>query len=151
MQLTQFTDYSLRLLLYLGTHPDRLVPVEEVSRAYGVSRHHLVKVVQRLVDQELVASTRGRRGGLRLNRRPADINVGALVRLTEPNLDLVECFDAETNTCPIDRACGLKRVLGDAQHAFLNVLDRSVLADFLPRAPQLIQLWTRHQRHAGAS
>jgi Rrf2 family nitric oxide-sensitive transcriptional repressor len=148
MQLTQFTDYSLRLLLYLSAHPNRLVPVEEVSRAYGVSRHHLVKVVQQLVDQQLVASTRGRGGGLRLNRAPADINIGALVRQTEPHLDLVECFNSRTNTCPIDRACGLKHVLGDAQRAFLDVLDRSVLADFLPRAPELIKLWTRHQRRA---
>ena len=68
MQLTQFSDYSLRLLLYLAAHPDRLVPIDEVSRAYGVSHHHLVKIVQLLVDRKLVASTRGRGGGLRLNR-----------------------------------------------------------------------------------
>jgi len=141
MQLTQFSDYSLRLLLYLGAHPDRLVPVGEISHAYGVSRHHMIKVVQHLVDEGLVASTRGRKGGLRLNRRPADISVGSLVRGTEPHLNLVECFESRTNTCPIDRACGLKRVLMDAQRAFLAVLDRSVLADFLPRAPELIRLW----------
>ena len=93
MQLTQFSDYSLRLLLYLATHPDRLVPVDEVSRAYGVSHHHLVKIVQLLVDRQFVASTRGRGGGLRLNRPPAEINVGALVRITEPHFDLVNvCF-----------------------------------------------------------
>jgi Rrf2 family nitric oxide-sensitive transcriptional repressor len=111
VQLTRFSDYSLRVLLYLAAHDDRLVSVDEVSRAYGVSKHHLVKVVQRLVDEDLVASTRGRGGGLRLKRRPAEINVGALVRATEPHLNLVECFDRETNTCPIDAACGLKQVL----------------------------------------
>ncbi len=141
MQLTRFSDYSLRVLLYLAAHQDRLVSVDEVSRAYGISRHHVVKVVQRLVDRRLVLSARGRGGGLRLNRPPHEINVGALVRATEPHLNLVECFDRDANTCPIDRACGLKRVLQDAQRAFLDVLDRSTLADFTPRAPQLIRLW----------
>ena len=148
MQLTRFSDYSLRVLLYLAAHDDRLVSVDEVSRAYGVSKHHLVKVVQRLVDEDLVASTRGRGGGLRLKRRPAEINVGALVRATEPHLNLVECFDRETNTCPIDAACGLKQVLRHAQRAFLDVLDRSTLADFVPRAPQLIRLWRTRDRAA---
>jgi Rrf2 family nitric oxide-sensitive transcriptional repressor len=106
VQLTQFSDYSLRLLLYLAAHPDRLVPIDEVSRAYGVSHHHLVKIVQLLVDRQLVASTRGRGGGLRLNRQPADINVGALVRITEPHFDLVECFDRTTNTCPSNQPAG---------------------------------------------
>jgi len=146
VQLTQFSDYSLRLLLYLAAHPDRLVPIDEVSRAYGVSHHHLVKIVQLLVDRQLVASTRGRGGGLRLNRQPAEINVGALVRITEPHFDLVECFDRTTNTCPIEPACGLKQVLRDARRAFLDVLDGRTLADFLPRAPELIRLW-QQPRH----
>ncbi|HUK35463.1 MAG TPA: Rrf2 family transcriptional regulator [Vicinamibacterales bacterium] len=150
MQLTRFSDYSLRVLLYLAAHSDRLVSVDEVSRAYGVSKHHLVKVVQRLVDEGLVASTRGRGGGLRLNRRPADINVGALVRATEPHFHLVECFDREANTCPIDSACGLKQVLRHAQRAFLDVLDQSTLADFVPRAPELIRLWKAPRRGAEA-
>lgn len=146
MQLTRFSDYSLRLLLYLAAHPDRLVPIDEVSRAYGVSHHHLVKIVQLLVDRQLVASTRGRGGGLRLNRQPAEINVGALVRITEPHFDLVECFDRTTNTCPIEPACGLKQVLRDARRAFIDVLDGRTLADFLPRAPELIRLW-QQPRH----
>jgi Rrf2 family transcriptional regulator, nitric oxide-sensitive transcriptional repressor len=143
VQLTRFSDYSLRILLYLAAHQDRVVSISEVSRAYGVSHHHLVKVVQRLVEQDLIASTRGRGGGLRLNRSPAAINIGALVRATEPHFDLVECFDRETNTCPIDAACGLKGVLKNAQAAFLKVLDDRTLADFLPRAPELIRLWRR--------
>ena len=146
MQLTRFSDYSLRVLLYLAAHNGRLVPVDEVSRAYGVSRHHLVKVVQRLVEEDLVASTRGRGGGVRLKRQPAEINVGALVRATEPHLNLVECFDADANTCPIDRACGLKHVLQHAQRAFLDVLDGATLADFVPRAPQLIRLWKQSSK-----
>ena len=110
MQLTQFSDYSLRLVLYLAAHPDRVVSIQEVSEAYHVSQHHLVKVVQRLIAQGLITSVRGRRGGLRLNRRPDEINVGALVRLTEPHFNLVECFDPQTNTCPIEEACGLRSV-----------------------------------------
>ncbi len=143
MQLTDFSDYSLRLTLYLAVHRDRLVQVHEISRAYGVSQHHLEKVAQRLVEHGIVASVRGHRGGLRLNRQPEDINVGALVRLTEPNFDLVECFDGESNTCPIDSACGLKKVLFRAQRAFLATLDEHTIADFLPNGPRLVRLWDR--------
>ncbi len=141
MQLTQFSDYSLRVLLYLTAHPGRVVPLPEISRAYGVSHHHLVKVVRRLNEQGLVESTRGRTGGVRLARPPASINIGALVRQTEPHLDLVECFDRATNTCPIDGVCGLKPVLKRATHAFLAVLDGHTLADFEPRAAALVRVW----------
>jgi Rrf2 family nitric oxide-sensitive transcriptional repressor len=141
--LTKFSDYSLRLLIYLGLHPDRLVSVGEVSRAYHISPHILVKVVQLLVEQGLVASVRGRNGGLRLDKPPAEINVGRLIRLTETSWDLVECFDVASNTCPIEPACGLKGVLTRATRAFLGVLDDHTLADFLPRAPALIRLLSR--------
>ncbi len=140
MTLTKFSDYSLRLLIYLGLHSDRLVSVGEISRAYRVSPHLLVKVVQLLVEQGLVASVRGRNGGLRLNKAPGDINVGWLIRRTERDWNLVECFDAVSNTCPIDGACALKGALKRAQRAFLDVLDDQTLADFLPRAPVLIRL-----------
>lgn len=138
--LTKFSDYSLRLLIYLGVHDDRLVSVGEVSRAYRMSPHIMVKVVQLLVAQGLIASVRGRHGGLRLKKAAADINVGRLIRRTEPGWDLVECFDADGNTCPIDPACGLKGALKRAQRAFLGVLEEYTLADFLPHAPVLIRL-----------
>ena len=141
MQLTYFSDYALRLLLYLATHPDRVVSVQEVSRAYGVSVHHMIKVARLLIDRRIVAAVRGRRGGLRLNVPPDQLKVGALVRLTEPHLDIVECFDAAHNTCPIAPACGLKGVFHRARGAFLDVLDEHTVADFLPRAPALIKLW----------
>ena len=141
MQLTLFSDYSLRLLLYLTMHRERLVSVPELSDAYGISRHHLVKVVQRLIELELIESVRGRGGGLRLAREPAQINVAQVVRQTEPHLNLVECFDARTNTCPIDPACGLKRALLAAQAAFFAELERYTLADFEQRRPGLIKLW----------
>lgn len=141
MQLTQFSDFSLRLLLYLAAHPDRTVSLQEISQSYGVSHHHLVKVSQRLIAEGFVTSVRGRHGGLRLARPAREINVGQLVRMTEPHMHLVECFDAETNSCPIDGACGLKGVLRHAQTAFMGVLDAHTLADFLPRAPALVRLW----------
>jgi Rrf2 family transcriptional regulator, nitric oxide-sensitive transcriptional repressor len=140
MHLTKFSDYTLRLLLYLAVHSERPVSIGEVSRAYRVSPHILVKVVQKLIADGLVTSVRGRLGGLRLTRAPEDINVGAIVRRTENNWNLVECFDQETNTCPIESACGLKGVLKHAQHAFVGVLDNHTLADFMPRAPELKQL-----------
>jgi len=143
MKLTLFSDYALRVVLYLGTNDDRLVKTSEISRAYRISPHHVVKVVQLLVDQGVVETTRGRNGGLRLGRAPADINVGALVRLTEPGVELVECFDRRTNTCPIEPACGLKTALEGAQRAFFEVLDAHTVADFLPKAPALIKLWRR--------
>jgi len=143
MQLTLFTDYSLRTLLYLAAHRERPVPVSQISTAYGISQHHLVKVVQGLIEQGLVQSARGRGGGLALAREPRDINLAEVVRATEPHLNLVECFDEVKNTCPIDAACGLKRVLSRAQDAFFSELGRHTLADFAARAPALIKLWNR--------
>ena len=143
MQLTLFSDYSLRVLLYLTMHRDRRVALSEISAAYGISQHHLVKVVQRLIGEGLIESARGRGGGLRIGREPAEINVADVVRLTEPHMNLVECFDEQTNTCPIDPACGLKQVLLRARAAFLKELEAHTLADFAPRAPALISLWKR--------
>lgn len=149
MRLTQFSDYSLRMVLYLAMHPDRAVSIQEMSRAYGLSSHHLVKVTRRLVDAGVVASVRGRNGGLRLSRPPGEINVGKLVRMTEPHLDLVECFDRQTNTCPIISVCGLKGTLEHARDAFLGVLDEHTVADFLPRGPMLLKVWRRALAEAG--
>ena len=140
MHLTKFSDYSLRVLIYLALHTDRPVSVGEISRAYRVSSHIVVKVVQSLIADGLVASVRGRHGGLRLKQPPDQINVGALVRRYEPTWDLVECFDPPTNTCPIAPACGLKGALHRAQRAFLDVLEEHTLADFLPRSAALTRL-----------
>jgi Rrf2 family nitric oxide-sensitive transcriptional repressor len=143
MQLTQFSDYSLRLLLYLAAQHERWVPLPEISRAYGASQNHMAKVAQLLQQQGFIESTRGRAGGLRLAKSAATISVGDVVRATEPHLNLVECFDSKTNTCPIDSACGLKGALLAAQRAFLRELDRFTLADFSARGPALIKLWNR--------
>jgi Rrf2 family transcriptional regulator, nitric oxide-sensitive transcriptional repressor len=126
MKLTLFTDYSIRVLLYLAARPDRLCSIPEIARAYGVSQNHLTKVVHELARAGYVATARGRFGGIRLGRAPEDINVGALIRFTEENFDLVEC-----GTCIITQVCGLPRVLKEALAAFLAVLDRYTIADLM--------------------
>jgi Rrf2 family transcriptional regulator, nitric oxide-sensitive transcriptional repressor len=140
VHLTQFTDYSLRIVLYLGSHPDRVVSAEAISRAFGISRNHLVKVVQTLTDLGVVEAQRGRGGGMKLALPPSEINVGWLIRRTEPHLNLVECFDPAINTCPIAPACGLKGALHRAQQAFLAVLDEYTLDRFLARREDLVTL-----------
>ena len=140
MHLTQFSDYSLRLVLYLACHPDRLISVEEVGQSYGISRHHLVKVVQSLTELKVIESQRGRGGGMRLALAPSKINVGWLIRRTEPHFHLVECFDQEMNTCPIASVCGLKGALARAQNAFLTVLDEYSLDDFQSQRKELVRL-----------
>jgi len=131
MQLTLYTDYSLRVLLYLGLKSRRMATITDIAQSYGISRNHLVKVVHNLATQGFIHSTRGRGGGITLARPAAEINIGDVVRHTEVNFDLVECFDRERNTCPIAVACILKSALYEAQQAFMSVLDRYSLADVL--------------------
>lgn len=137
MQLTQFSDYSLRVLIYLGLRPDRLSTIEEIAAAYGISESHLTKVAHKLGRLGIVETVRGRKGGMRLREAPAKINVGATVRVMEANLTIVECFDHEHNTCPIAPVCKLAGVLGEALEAFLTVLDRYTLADVLKNRQDL--------------
>lgn len=129
MHLTLHADYSLRVLLYLAVHRDRLVSTAEISNAYGISKNHLVRVVQALGRHGYVEVRAGRSGGLMLARHPAQIRIGEVVRRTEPHLDLVECFNPATNTCPILPACSLKHALWEARDAFLAVLERLTLED----------------------
>ena len=140
MHLTQFSDYGLRLVLYLASHPSRLVSVEEVGRSYRISRHHLVTVVAALTELGVVESRRGRGGGMKLAMEPSRINLGWLVRETEPHFKIVECFDLATNTCPIAPACGLKGALLRAQQAFLEVLDGYTIDSFRARRAELVTL-----------
>lgn len=144
MRLTQFSDYALRTILFLGAQPGRLVSVTEIATAYGVSYHHLTKVATMLVETGVVEAVRGRNGGLRLAKSPAEINIGWLVRQTEPDMTLVECFDHESDTCPITAECKLRKALKDALRAFLVVLDEHTLNDLLgnaARQERLVQLW----------
>lgn len=131
MQLTLYTDYSLRVLLYLGLNPRRMATITDIAQSYCISRNHLVKVVHNLATQGFILTTRGRGGGITLARPPAEINIGDVVRHTEVSFHLVECFDRDHNTCPIAAACFLKSALYEAQGAFMQVLDRYTLADVL--------------------
>lgn len=137
MRLTLHTDYSLRLLMLLAMEPDALHTIEEVAQRYDISRNHLMKVVQTLGQAGFVQSLRGRSGGLRLAQPAARINLGAVVRATEDNFALVECFDRERNTCVVAPACGLRGPIEEALQAFLGVLDRYSLADLIKNPSSL--------------
>ena len=132
MQLTRYSDYSLRVLIYLAMTPERLATIEEIATAYAISHAHLMKVVRHLGALGLVETIRGRRGGLRLTRSPEAVNVGQVIRDTEENLALVECF-RDDGACAIESACGLQRALAEALEAFLAVLDGYTLADLIVR------------------
>jgi Rrf2 family nitric oxide-sensitive transcriptional repressor len=134
VHLTLHADYSLRVLLYLAAHPGQLVSTQEVSEAYGISKNHLVRVMQALGRHGFIEVRPGRSGGVTLARAPSEISLGKVFRVTEPDFNLVECFDRETNTCPIAPACGLKGVLFEARDAFLSVLDKYTLADVTKRS-----------------
>jgi len=143
MRLTRFTDNALRCLMVLGLEPTECITVHAIAVRMNMSYEHLVKIVQRLAELGYVETVRGRHGGVRLARPAEEIRIGQLVRHTEENLTLVECFDPETNTCPIAPACALAGVLDEALTAFLDVLDRKTLADALEPRQQLVALLSR--------
>jgi Rrf2 family nitric oxide-sensitive transcriptional repressor len=144
MQLTLYTDYSLRVLIYLGAHRDETVTISEIAESYGISRNHLVKVVHNLAGLGFIHTTRGKGGGMRLMRPPEEINLGEVVRSTEGGFDLVECMNGETNTCPIHQMCQLKGVVREALNAFTAVWDRYTLADILQNRNQLVRVLRLH-------
>lgn len=138
MNLTLFTDYSLRTLIYVATKPEgQLSTIDEIAAAYRISRNHLTKSVYKLSKLGLIQTVRGRNGGFRLAKDPHDINIGWVIRQTEENWNLVECFDAQNGLCILNPLCRLKGVLGEAMNAFFDVLERKSLADLLVNRRQL--------------
>jgi len=131
MQLSVFTDYSLRALIFLGAHPDRLSTISEIAAAYAISGNHLMKVVNCLASGGYIETVRGKGGGMRLSRAPNMINLGDVVRHTEERFDIVECFNAKRQNCPLLPACTLRSVLADAHRNFMATLDRHTLQDVL--------------------
>lgn len=131
MQLSLHADYALRVLIYLGTRQGEVVATRQISDAYGISKHHLVRVVQTLGEHGYVELLPGRSGGVRLLRQPESIRLGDVIRRAEPHLKLVECFDPATNTCPIILQCGLKGYLRQALDAFIASLNDHTLAELL--------------------
>lgn len=131
MQLTTFTDYALRSLMYIASHPDRLSSVREIAEHYNISRNHLVKVVHQLALLGYITTTKGKGGGLTMAKAPETLRIGDLVNKLEPNMSLVECFNRETNTCRIINTCKLKHCLKEANHAFIRSLNQHTLADMI--------------------
>jgi Rrf2 family nitric oxide-sensitive transcriptional repressor len=145
MRLTVFSDYTLRVLMYLALHPDRFVTIPEIAASFGISAHHLTKVVQHLAASGAVLTLRGPRGGLRLARPAAAIRVGDVVRGTEPDRALVPC-----SACVIQPGCGLPGVLDQAVAAFMAVLDGCTVADLVVRRDALVGLLARDARRSMA-
>ena len=135
MRFTVYTDYSLRLLMYLALKDDGLATIAEIAENYGISKNHLMKVAHQLGVAGYVATVRGRSGGLRLAKPAEAIGLGEVVRHTEPDMALVSCFDPVNAPCAIQRCCVLRGALEKACLAFVDVLDGYTLSDLVkPRA-----------------
>jgi len=130
VRLTSFSDYALRMLMHAASAGDRLITIEETARVFGLPKTHLNKVANTLTRAGYLRAVRGRSGGLALGRQPRSIRIGEVVRLTEPDFALVECF-ATGNQCVLTRTCRLSGVLGEAAAAFQSTLDRYTLADIV--------------------
>ncbi len=130
MQLTNFSDYTLRVLMYAAAQGDRLITIQETAGVYNISRAHLMKVVNQLTRAGYLKAIRGRSGGLTLAQRPERINLGDVLRATEPDFALVECF-TKGNRCVLTPRCRLRGVLHEALAAFIGTLDRHTLADLI--------------------
>jgi Rrf2 family transcriptional regulator, nitric oxide-sensitive transcriptional repressor len=143
MRLTMQTDYALRMLIQLGVHSDRLVTVSETARTYQVSKNHMMKVAHRLCLEGFVKTVRGNGGGLRLARRPSEINLGEVVRRMENDFSLVGCFEPRCEDCRITSACLLRSALRNALRAFHQTLDEYTLQDLLVTRPLLEELFSK--------
>jgi Rrf2 family nitric oxide-sensitive transcriptional repressor len=141
MRLTVYTDYSLRVLMYVALHPERRPTITEVASRYGISKNHIMKVVHQLGVAGYIATIRGQSGGMRLARPPQDIILGEVVRRTEPDMALMPCFDPINAVCVITPACRLRGALHQAQSAFLAVLDGYSLAELVENNEVLRELF----------
>ena len=129
MRLTVYSDYALRLLMFLAVRGDGMATIPQIAKAYNISGNHLMKVVHQLGQAGYIETVRGRGGGMRLARPATEIILGDVIRFTEPDMDIVPCFALENQDCPLRRACLLKGALDRARRAFLDVLDEYTLAD----------------------
>ncbi|MDE1920825.1 MAG: Rrf2 family transcriptional regulator [Candidatus Omnitrophica bacterium] len=142
MKLTNFCDYSLRVLIYLGIKNEKS-SIGEIAQAYGISRNHVVKIVHNLAKLGYIQSIQGKNGGIKLGRIPKDINLGRVVEQVEPDFNLVECFAEKKNNCRISPVCRLKGLLKLAQKEFLNTLKSHNLADIIENKSSLLPLVSR--------
>ena len=140
MQLTRFTDYSLRVLMYLAARPERLGNIDEIAESYGISKGHVMKVVRGLSQHGFIDTVRGRGGGIRLAHAASDIGLGEVIRATEENLGLVECLSEDGGDCVVQPACGLQSALAGALEAFFAALDEFTLEDLVRKRAGFIRL-----------
>jgi Rrf2 family nitric oxide-sensitive transcriptional repressor len=143
MRLTVYTDFSLRVLMYLAVRPERRPTISEIASTYGISKNHIMKVVHQLGVAGYIETVRGKNGGMRLARLPQDIVLGEVVRRTEPDMALVPCFDPVNAPCVIGPACKLRHALQQARDAFLAVLDDYTVADLTENSQVLDVLYER--------
>lgn len=136
MQLTQFTDYSLRALIYIALKKGSCT-IKDITDAYSISNNHLIKIIHNLSKMGLIKTIRGKNGGILMAASPETINLGQLIMELEPNFDLVPCFNKEKANCCIAPACKLKSVLYEAQRAFMQILEQYTLADVLHNPSEL--------------
>lgn len=135
MRLTDYTDYTLRVLMFCALNPERSITIAELADSHAVSKNHLMKIVNDLARQGLLHTTRGRGGGLRLLKPAADINIGDVVRQSETDFRMVECFDANHNTCTLTAHCQLKQVIRTALQSYMAELNKVTLADITQPRP----------------
>ncbi|OMP67336.1 RrF2 family transcriptional regulator [Domibacillus epiphyticus] len=132
MRLTNYSDYSLRVLIYLAAEDqDELVNIKDIAEAYGISKNHLMKIIHNLGKMGYIETIRGRKGGIRLAKPPYEINIGEVIRKTEEDFYIVECFKHEDNKCLITPVCSLKHIFNNALEQFLRVLDQYTLDDIV--------------------
>jgi Rrf2 family nitric oxide-sensitive transcriptional repressor len=139
MRLTRFTDYSLRVLIYLGLQDDQLVTIRKISDSYNISRNHLMKVVSLLTRMGYLTAQRGPGGGIRLSRQATEINLADVIRDTEEDLAMVECFDSDGH-CVITPACRLQHVIAEALDAYIRTLEKYTLQDLIDPSGELTRL-----------
>jgi len=137
MKLTAYTNYALRMLMYAALNNNEMSSIGDVSKAYGISANHLKKAAAEMAEHGYLMPHQGRYGGYVLAKSPQDIVIGDVVRITEGDMDMVECFNPETNTCPLIEVCKLPRLFKKALRAFLEVLDEVTLADIIARPKEL--------------
>lgn len=143
MELTRFTDYSLRLLMYSALHSNERLKMSEVAQAFGIAENHLSKIVNKLSHLGYIQTTRGIGGGIQLAKPPENINLGQLVRATEISLNLIDC--KKPHPCPITPVCALIPIFNEAVNAFLTTLDKYSLADLVKNSDNLLELLQNHK------
>lgn len=140
MNLTKQTNYAIRALMYCGAKGDRLSTISEIAAAYKVSELFLAKIMKPLISAGMVESIRGRSGGIRLAKQPEEISILTIVKVTEKDFAMAECFSAGLTDCPLVNNCTLNGVLGEALGAFFNVLDKYTIADLIATRPEISAL-----------